>query len=139
MRSKELAKGTARATEEIGQKIEAIQNDTHGAVAAIAQIRNIIQEVNDISNNIAAAVEEQTVTTNEISRNAAEAAGGTVQIAHNISGVATAAQDTTKGAADTQTARSRSQRDGRRTSEPGGPLPLLRRIGEFVVSRALVV
>jgi len=101
---KELAKGTARATEEIGQKIEAIQNDTHGAVAAIAQIRNIIQEVNDISNNIAAAVEEQTVTTNEISRNAAEAAGGTVQIAHNISGVATAAQDTTKGAADTQTA-----------------------------------
>ena len=101
---KELAKGTARATEEIGQKIEAIQSDTHGAVAAIAQIRNIIQEVNDISNNIAAAVEEQTVTTNEISRNAAEAAGGTVQIAHNISGVATAAQDTTKGAADTQTA-----------------------------------
>ena len=101
---KELAKGTARATEEIGQKIEAIQNDTHGAVAAIAQIRNIIQEVNDISNSIAAAVEEQTVTTNEISRNATEAAGGTVQIAHNISGVATAAQDTTKGAADTQTA-----------------------------------
>jgi methyl-accepting chemotaxis protein len=101
---KELAKGTARATEEIGQKIEAIQKDTHGAVEAIAQIRNIIQEVNDISNNIAAAVEEQTVTTNEISRNASEAAGGTVQIAHNISGVATAAQDTTKGAADTQVA-----------------------------------
>jgi methyl-accepting chemotaxis protein len=101
---KELAKGTARATEEIGQKIEAIQKDTHCAVEAIAQIRNIIQEVNDISNNIAAAVEEQTVTTNEISRNASEAAGGTVQIAHNISGVATAAQDTTKGAADTQLA-----------------------------------
>ena len=69
---KELAKGTARATEEIGQKIEAIQNDTHGAVEAIAQIRNIIKEINDISNNIAAAVEEQTVTTNEISRNAAK-------------------------------------------------------------------
>ena len=101
---KELAKGTARATEEIGQKIEAIQKDTHGAVEAIAQIRNIIQEVNDISNNIAAAVEEQTVTTHEISRNASEAAGGTVQIAHNISGVATAAQDTTRGAADTQVA-----------------------------------
>ena len=101
---KELAKGTARATEEIGQKIEAIQKDTHGAVEAIAEIRNIIQEVNDISNNIAAAVEEQTVTTNEISRNAGEAAGGTVQIAHNISGVATAAQDTTRGAADTQVA-----------------------------------
>jgi methyl-accepting chemotaxis protein len=101
---KELAKGTARATEEIGQKIEAIQNDTRSAVEAIAQIGSIIKDVNDISNNIAAAVEEQTVTTNEISRNVTEAASGIGEIAHNISGVATAAQDTTKGATDTQTA-----------------------------------
>jgi methyl-accepting chemotaxis protein len=101
---KELAKGTARATEEIGQKIDAIQHDTRSAVDAIAQISNIIKEVNDISNNIAAAVEEQTVTTNEISRNVTEAAGGTGEIANNIAGVATAAQDTTRGAADTQTA-----------------------------------
>lgn len=101
---KELAKETARATEDIGQKIEAIQHDTHSAVEAIAQIGNIIKEVNDISNNIAAAVEEQTVTTNEISRNVTEAANGTTDIANNIAGVATAAQDTTRGAADTQTA-----------------------------------
>ena len=101
---KELARETARATEEIGQKIEAIQGDTRSAVEAIAQIGDIIKEVNDISNNIAAAVEEQTVTTNEISRNVAEAAGGTGDIANNIAGVATAAQDTTRGAADTQTA-----------------------------------
>jgi methyl-accepting chemotaxis protein len=101
---KELAKETARATEEIGQKIEAIQNDTRSAVSAIAQISNIIKEINDISNNIAAAVEEQTVTTNEISRNVTEASGGTTDIAHNIAGVATAAQDTTRGAADTQVA-----------------------------------
>ena len=101
---KELAKETARATEEIGGKIEAIQQDTRSAVDAIAQITNVIKEINDISNNIAAAVEEQTVTTNEINRNVAEAASGTGEIAHNIGGVATAAQDTTKGAADTQTA-----------------------------------
>jgi methyl-accepting chemotaxis protein len=101
---KELARETARATEEIGQKIEAIQGDTRSAVEAIARIGTIIKEVNDISNNIAAAVEEQTVTTNEISRNVAEAASGTGDIAHNIAGVATAAQDTTRGAADTQTA-----------------------------------
>ena len=101
---KELAKGTARATEEIGQKIEAIQHDTRSAVEAIAQISSIINEVNDISNNIAAAVEEQTVTTNEISRNVTEAATGTGEIARNVAGVATAAQDTTRGAADTQTA-----------------------------------
>ena len=101
---KELAKETARATEDIGQKIEAIQHDTSISVDAIAQIGNIIKEVNDISNNIASAVEEQTVTTNEISRNVTEAANGTTEIASNIAGVATAAQDTTRGAADTQTA-----------------------------------
>lgn len=101
---KELARETARATEEIGQKVEAIQNDTRSAVEAIAQIGNIIKEINDISNNIAAAVEEQTVTTNEISRNVTEAASGTGDIAHNIAGVATAAEDTTRGATDTQTA-----------------------------------
>jgi methyl-accepting chemotaxis protein len=101
---KELAKETARATEEIGQKIEAIQNDTRGAVEAIGQISAIIKNINDISNSIAAAVEEQTATTNEIGRNVAEAASGTGDIAHNISGVATAASDTTRGAADTQTA-----------------------------------
>jgi len=115
---KELAKGTASATEEIGQKIQAIQHDTTSAVSAVGNIGTIIKQVNDISNNIAAAVEEQTVTTNEISRNVAEAAVGTGEIAHNIGGVAAAAQDTTKGANDTQTA-------ARALSEMAGELQAL--------------
>ena len=65
---KELAKQTAKATEEIGQKIDAIQGDTKGAVKAIEEIGTIINQINDISNSIASAVEEQTVTTNEIGR-----------------------------------------------------------------------
>jgi methyl-accepting chemotaxis protein len=101
---KELAKETAKATEEIGQKIEAIQGDTHGAVEAIGAIGGIINQVNDVSNTIAAAVEEQTATTNEIGRNLAEAARGTGEIARNISGVATAADSTTGGATDLQQA-----------------------------------
>ena len=101
---KELAKETAKATEEIGQKIEAIQADTKGAVQAIGEISTIINQINDISNNIASAVEEQTVTTNEIGRNVNEAAKGTGEIATNIGGVALAAQNTTKGAGDTQKA-----------------------------------
>ncbi len=60
---KELAKQTAKATEEIGQKIDAIQGDTKGAVKAIEDISSIINQINDISNSIASAVEEQTVTT----------------------------------------------------------------------------
>ena len=101
---KELAKQTAKATEEIGQKIEAIQGDTKGAVKAIEEIGTIINQINDISNSIASAVEEQTVTTNEIGRSVTEAAKGVGDIAKNIGGVAVAAKNTTQGANDTQKA-----------------------------------
>ncbi len=101
---KELAKETAKATEEIGQKIEAIQGDSKAAVAAIGEISAIINQINDVSGTIASAVEEQTATTNEIGRNVSEAAKGTTEIARNITGVATAAQNTTEGALQTQKA-----------------------------------
>ncbi len=101
---KELAKQTAKATEEISQKIEAIQGVTKGAVTAIEEISSIINQINDISNSIASAVEEQTATTNEIGRSVNEAAQGVNDIAKNISGVATAAKNTTQGANDTKTA-----------------------------------
>jgi len=98
---KELAKATAKATEDISQKIEAIRADTKESVEAIAEISTIINQINDISNTIASAVEEQTATTNEMTRNITEAAKGTSEIAQNITGVATAARSTTGGAADT--------------------------------------
>jgi CHASE3 domain sensor protein/uncharacterized protein YoxC len=95
---KELAKQTAQATEEIGQKISTIQGDTKDAVQAIGEISTIINQVNDISNTIASSVEEQTVTTTEIGRNVQEAAKGSGDIASNISGVANAAKMTADGA-----------------------------------------
>jgi methyl-accepting chemotaxis protein len=101
---KELAKQTAKATEDISRKIEAIQSDTSGAVKAIEEIGAIIHQINDISNSIASAVEEQTVTTNEIGRSVTEAAQGVNDIARNIAGVAVAAKNTTRGANDTQKA-----------------------------------
>ncbi len=101
---KELAKETAKATEDISRKIEAIQTDTKAAVEAIASISAVINQVNDISNTIATAVEEQNATTNEMSRNVSDAAHGSGEIASNISGVAEAAQGTTRGANDTQKA-----------------------------------
>lgn len=101
---KELAKQTARATEEIGQKIESIQGVSKGAVTAIEEITTIIDQINDISSSIASAVEEQTATTNEIGRSVHEAAKGVSEISRNIGGVATAARDTTQGANDTKAA-----------------------------------
>ena len=101
---KELAKETAKATEDISRKIELIQTDTKGAVDAIASITAVINEVNGISSTIAAAVEQQNATTNEMARNLSEAAHGSGEIVHNIAGVAEAAQNTTRGAQDTQKA-----------------------------------
>jgi methyl-accepting chemotaxis protein len=103
---KELAKETAKATEDISQKIDAIQGDTSAVVKAIEEIRGIIGQVNDISTTIASAVEEQTATTNEISRNVGEAARGTGDIARNITGVAQAAQSTASGATESLAASS---------------------------------
>ncbi|MBZ5503054.1 MAG: methyl-accepting chemotaxis protein [Acidobacteriia bacterium] len=97
---KELAKQTAKATEDISRKIEAIQDDTKNAVGAISQIGEVIKQVNDISNTIATAVEEQSATTNEMARNVTEAAKGSVAITQNIAGVAGAAKNTAQGAND---------------------------------------
>jgi methyl-accepting chemotaxis protein len=101
---KELARETAKATEDISQKIDAIRNDTTESVSAISEISTIINKINDISNTIASAVEEQTAATNEMTRNITEAAKGTSEIAQNITGVASAAKSTTQGATNTAAA-----------------------------------
>ena len=107
---KELAKETAKATEDISQKIEAIQADTKGAVGAIGEIGAVISQINDIQNTIASAVEEQSATTTEISRSLAEAAKGAVEITQNVTGVAGAARTTTEGASRTERAAQKLQK-----------------------------
>jgi methyl-accepting chemotaxis protein len=103
---KELANQTANATENIRRLIQTIQDDTKNSVDAIAEITQVITQINDISSTIASAVEEQTATTNEIGRNITEASKGSGEISENISGVAIAAQDTSTGSNQTQEAAS---------------------------------
>jgi methyl-accepting chemotaxis protein len=92
---KDLAQETAKATEDISRRVEAIQSDTSSAVAAIQEISRIISEINDYQVTIASAVEEQTATTNEMSRSIGDAAHGSSNIAGNINSVADAVQATT--------------------------------------------
>jgi len=115
---KELAKQTAIATEDIRGRIEAIQESTSGAVTSIGQISEVIQEVNDVSQVIASAVEEQSITTKEIAQNIsqtsdaaaavssgiADSATATQEISRNITGVNDAAKQTAQGATQTQVA-----------------------------------
>jgi methyl-accepting chemotaxis protein len=101
---KELAKQTAKATEEIKQKISVIRENTGGAVTAIGGIKGVIDKVSHISTVIATAVEEQSATTSEMSRNVTEAARGAATISDNIKGVADAAQNTSTNVGEAQTA-----------------------------------
>ena len=99
---KELAQETARATEDIARRVEAIQADTAKAVTAISGISETIGNINDFQLTIASAVEEQTATTNEMSRSVQEAAGGSTEIARNIVGVSSAAGSTTDALGQTR-------------------------------------
>jgi methyl-accepting chemotaxis protein len=101
---KELAKQTAKATEDISRKINAIQEDTKSAVEAIGAISGVITQINDFTTTIATAVEEQSATTNEMSRNVVEAAKGSGQISENVHGMAQAAQSTSSSAHESQQA-----------------------------------
>ncbi len=101
---KELAKETSTATDEISDKVEAIQKSTAGTVDAINQIREIIGQISDFQSAIAAAVEQQSTTTGSISRNVGDAALRAQQIADNIGSVAKAARSTSGSAGDTQAA-----------------------------------
>ncbi|MEV6596154.1 methyl-accepting chemotaxis protein [Actinoplanes sp. NPDC051346] len=101
---KDLAQETAKATEDIARRVQSIQSDTDSAVGAIGQISSVIDRISDSQNLIAAAVEEQTATATEMSRNVAEAADGSREIAANIAGVATAVATTTMGVTQAQQA-----------------------------------
>jgi methyl-accepting chemotaxis protein len=101
---KELAQETARATEDIARRVEAIQADTAGAIGAIEEVSSVISRINDYQTTIASAVEEQTATTAEMDRNVTEASTGSGGIATTIAGVAAAARSTTESVAESQRA-----------------------------------
>lgn len=99
---KELAKETAKATEEIRHKVETILGDTTSAVKAIEAIGDIIKKINTYQGNIAGAMEEQSAITKEIGVSAAETARSSSQIAQSITGVAQMARNTFAQTEDTQ-------------------------------------
>lgn len=89
---KELAKQTAKATEDITNRIGAIQKDTSIAVEAIGSISSAMEKLNSISGAIASAVEEQTATTNEVSRVIGDSKKGVESISNTIKEVAHGAE-----------------------------------------------
>jgi methyl-accepting chemotaxis protein len=103
---KELAKETARATDDIARRVSAIRDDSRGAVTAIVEIGHIIEQISTTQSAIAASVQEQSAATAEITRNMGEAARGTDEIAATVGTVARATENTTTAARETQRAAS---------------------------------
>jgi methyl-accepting chemotaxis protein len=101
---KELARETTRATDEIGLKIERINADTLGAVQAIGEVSEIINQINGLQSSIAAAVEEQLVTTGSISKHASCGAEEAHAIASGLKQMTVAAQTTSQAARESQNA-----------------------------------
>ena len=99
---KELAKETARATEEISQQIETIQKDTSRSVGSIAEITKVIERIDTFATSIAASVEEQAATVRSIANSAGQVSAGVASVVGSIGGVASAAREAERDAALTQ-------------------------------------
>ncbi|MGO9024898.1 MAG: methyl-accepting chemotaxis protein [Beijerinckiaceae bacterium] len=93
---KTLATQTARATQEISGQIADMQAATESSVGAIETIQTKIGEVEQISAIIAAAVQEQGASTQEITRNVRSAASGTTAMSGFVENVAKAVAETTE-------------------------------------------
>jgi methyl-accepting chemotaxis protein len=101
---KDLAQETAKATEDIGTRVTAIQQDTSGAVEVISRISEVIGQINEFQTTIASAIEQQTATTGEMSRSIGEVAGGSNRIARNIADVSSAGATSAQGVEQTRQA-----------------------------------
>lgn len=101
---KELAKGTARATEEVSRSVEEIQSETKESVKSINEMAGLTAQINEISQTIAAAVEEQNSTTSDMTRHVSEAAESATTINREMERLVTAAGATNSSAAQTDVA-----------------------------------
>jgi methyl-accepting chemotaxis protein len=101
---KKLAEKTAGATQEISQRIAALQRDSGDVAEVIGGIGSIVQRIHDLQNSIAIAVEEQTQTTSEIDQSAERAAVGSREIAERLTEIAERAKATLANADSTEDA-----------------------------------
>jgi len=93
---KELAKQTAAATDDIRRRIEQMQGSTGEAIGSIRAISDVIRNVNEVARTIASAVEEQSITTKQISANVSQTATAAEAVARGVTESATASREITE-------------------------------------------
>jgi iron only hydrogenase large subunit-like protein len=100
---KDLARQTAQATENISLKVKGVQEDATNAVAVIRQITEIVEKIKDLQVTIASAVEEQAITSNDISTRISQVASGSATVQGNITALLDASKLTMDRVASTKT------------------------------------
>jgi methyl-accepting chemotaxis protein len=101
---KELANQTTRATEEITAKVAEITTSTAASVDTIGGIAGVIQRLSTLSQDIAAAVQQQDAATREIARTTVHTSDGTRRVSTHIAGVSQAAESARTGSDQVLTA-----------------------------------
>ncbi len=122
---KQLALQTAEATNDIKTRIETIQNSTASTVDEIKGVAQIIENVNEIVGSIAAAVEEQSATTREISENMGQASGGLQEVSENVAQSTTVAKEIAKDISDVNANSNRVLKNSGLVSDNSGELKKL--------------
>ncbi|MEQ8585464.1 MAG: HAMP domain-containing methyl-accepting chemotaxis protein [Thalassobaculaceae bacterium] len=97
---KSLATQTAKATDDIRRQIEQMQGASGDAVEAIDTIAQAVSGLDEMNAAIAAAVEEQSMTTSSIADNSQEAASGTSRVTSEIAEVSEASRATGRSASE---------------------------------------
>jgi len=130
---KELARQTAEATNDIRQRVEGIRNSSGHAINAVNRIAEVVTRVNEASRTIASAVEEQSITTKEISKNLVEAATGAQTVCTSVSQTATATREVSETIARVDQNARHTAEDATRTQNAGVLLTQLSgRLGSMV-------
>ncbi len=130
---KELARQTAEATNDIRQRVEGIQNSSGHAISAINRIADVVTRVNDASRTIASAVEEQSITTKEISKNLVQAATGAQTVCSSVSQTAAATREVSENIARVDQNARHTAEDATQTQDAGVLLTQLSgRLGSMV-------
>ncbi|ESQ74355.1 methyl-accepting chemotaxis protein [Asticcacaulis sp. AC402] len=97
---KSLAQQTAKATDEIRDRIKDIQSAAQNGVNAIRGIGETIKHMNEIASSIADSVHQQGDATNEIARNVNEASDGTTMASSSVAQLSASAADTEKASTE---------------------------------------
>ena len=95
---KELAKQTASSVNEIDQIVKTLQNESDNVNHAVSKISEVIENVLDYNDSIAAAIEEQTATASEISSNAQTARDNINEVQEASKNIALESVKNTEGA-----------------------------------------